>query len=603
MNRLLVTILVSLVSLLCVTSNPQVKSDSLTPEIAVTPIQTLGLTDSWNVVVTYPSNNLSLSKEEFYINGTESDLVVPLIESKVLNTVVYKTGTNEVVNQDILLGFSCSWKYTLEIWGKKFNILAFDLGIGFPVRMTLQCTKPMIENASYPVYATLTPLDWPDFNEFNCTFSFLGSPLLDFSQSLTTPIGPEKPWTPFILPIWFWNGINFVGFSLDVGLKVAPKLFSDRIEAKINVLGDASLESRNLLVWNAPNQRQQFYVKAENISSLDYARIILSQFKFFLNRMLLDFNLALQFNWIWGSSNEVDFPLFTIDASNLLPTLTFGIHPQSPAATIEIDVPITKQEPTQWTWTDKNVYNVGEDITIFSCNLASFSLEYGQQWIEIWKDSSWVTVYHPLRTMTIVRIDSSQILTGTWDQKGSEENPVLGPFHQMQSGIYRVVWQPAYLDTLQPYKNFTCAFAIIGSGNIVQVTIDNGHQHSVDEPINVTVGMNPNVFCFCFSHEWRLYVFDTEGSHVSMLSWTAQVGEEGYREKSLIWVPSEKAEYVFLAELVGHGSFGADLEVIPEFQESVILAAFIISTILVIFLKKDFRQKNLNKQIRSRTCE
>jgi len=431
----------------------------------------------------------------------------------------------------------------------------------------------------------------------------LGSPLLDFSQSLTTPIGPEKPWTPFILPIWFWNGINFVGFSLDVGLKVAPKLFSDRIEAKINVLGDASLESRNLLVWNAPNQRQQFYVKAENISSLDYARIILSQFKFFLNRMLLDFNLALQFNWIWGSSNEVDFPLFTIDASNLLPTLTFGIHPQSPAATIEIDVPITKQEPTQWTWTDKNVYNVGEDITIFSCNLASFSLEYGQQWIEIWKDSSWVTVYHPLRTMTIVRIDSSQILTGTWDQKGSEENPVLGPFHQMQSGIYRVVWQPAYLDTLQPYKNFTCAFAIIGSGNIVQVTIDNGHQHSVDEPINVTVGMNPNVFCFCFSHEWRLYVFDTEGSHVSMLSWTAQVGEEGYREKSLIWVPSEKAEYVFLAELVGHGSFGADLEVIPEFQESVILAAFIISTILVIFLKKDFRQKNLNKQIRSRTCE
>jgi hypothetical protein len=36
MNRLLVTILVSLVSLLCVTSSSQVKSDSLTPEIAVT---------------------------------------------------------------------------------------------------------------------------------------------------------------------------------------------------------------------------------------------------------------------------------------------------------------------------------------------------------------------------------------------------------------------------------------------------------------------------------------------------------------------------------------------------------------------------------------
>ena len=255
------------------------------PGISVGSILSLGNeTDIWSV---HLNNGTNL--ENFSIYGTQSEPVISNVSSQVLATANYQEAGNTVIQQDILLGFTYSWNYTLEIpYRSKIDIFAFNLGVRFPVRVQLQCPENMTRGSVYPLNVTLTPLDWQNFNEFVCYFKVFGQSIFDESQSLTTPFGAENAWTPFeIGPIIVWPEIPFVLCNLDLGFVIVPRLFSQKIEATVNVSGDSNLIGSDKIVWTAPGQNAQFDVKADNATGLNYSSIVLSQFHFFLDSMLV----------------------------------------------------------------------------------------------------------------------------------------------------------------------------------------------------------------------------------------------------------------------------------------------------------------------------
>jgi len=335
MKRLLAGFLAILITFQCLAFAVKAEDSPLEPEISIFRLASLSPgTDRWWVNVDYEDG----TSEEFVIEGTKSEPTLLSTQSELIGTTIHEAEGNQIVQQDVLLGFSYSWNYTLKIRGKTLEVLEFNVDLSLPVQIELQYQDPMIVGAAYPLFATLTPLDWPSFNEFTCNFLVVGKTVFDISQSFTTPIGPENAWTIKIGPFWFVSGISFILFTLDLGLAIIPQLFSDHVEAHLEVAGDATLQSPDTLVWNAPDQTLQFNILAEDVSALDYASILLSQFEYFLNKLLIDFNLALRFNWFWGGSSQGEIKLFTIDASGLLPTLSFGTHPLSPASGIQADV-------------------------------------------------------------------------------------------------------------------------------------------------------------------------------------------------------------------------------------------------------------------------
>lgn len=128
----------------------------------------------------------------------------------------------------------------------------------------------------------------------------------------------------------------------------------------------------------------------------------------------------------------------------------------------ETQTTIVPTQTCQWVWTNKQFYLIGENVTIFMHNSANLTLEWGFWGIETWNGSDWIRVYSPIRLMTIIPIEPCEVVTRSWDQKGSEENPSIGPFYQVPPGTYRVVWQPHDLDTEEPYGIFIYTFTILG---------------------------------------------------------------------------------------------------------------------------------------------
>ncbi len=336
MTRLLSLVLATVIALSFLGCITKVQGDASEPSITVIPVASAGPTDRWDIKVDFHNG----SRETIYVNGTMSDLQLSSLNSVPLGAASYHTtATTTVTEQDILLGFSYSWNYTLGILGKVVDILAFNLGLCLPVRIKMQYSTPMIVGSSYPINITLTPFDKPDSDEFVCNFRVLGAPVFDLSQSFVTPIGSQNAWAPAeIGPFYFLYGLPFIFFNLDVGLGFVPKLFSDQIEALISTTGNAILQTPSALIWNAPNQTLQASVLAIG-GDLGYASTTVSQVTFYLNKLLIDVNLALRFNGFWGSS-EFDFTIFTVDASSLLPTLSFGTHPSSSVSQIRVDVPV-----------------------------------------------------------------------------------------------------------------------------------------------------------------------------------------------------------------------------------------------------------------------
>lgn len=324
--------------------------DSPEPEITVTKLASLGDTDRWIINIKNSTGHESIINVE----GKMSEPTLVEIKTQPLGLVAVASGGNQIEHQDILLGLKYHWTYEFNILGYPINAFEFNLDIGFPVRIEMQYSSPMVKGGSYPVYATLTPLDWPNYDEFTCDFSVIGVDLFSARRSFTTPFGVSNSWSTEFGPYFFVYNLPIIApfFWLDIGLTIKPSLFSNRIDALAKVFGDGNLEGGALnlnnefvkmISWNTPGQTNQFNVLAGDYSSLDYASILLSQFNLYLDSMRINFDIALlAHDPTYLLTLAGGFPLFYMDFSDATGALVFGTHPDSPVSEIRVDVPVIK---------------------------------------------------------------------------------------------------------------------------------------------------------------------------------------------------------------------------------------------------------------------
>jgi len=224
-----------------------------------------------------------------------------------------------------------------------------DIGVGLrlPVKITLEYPEQMTVEHDYEFYATLTPLDWPDYDEFLCRFkaqlwveagifnpfawkwerySARWGPNYDWSRSFTTPLGPaiEFPLPPIETTVF--DSAWVIGFSLlKVKLVIDPQLGSDKITAKVRASGDAAGE--HTLVWSEPDQTIPFVIHADDYGPTDFAEIELSDLRYYFSIFMLHFGLKFDFHsWIDGLTGDPTIGLFTLDMSGLTEGLYLGVH-------------------------------------------------------------------------------------------------------------------------------------------------------------------------------------------------------------------------------------------------------------------------------------
>ncbi|MCK4478815.1 hypothetical protein KAU88_09895 [Candidatus Bathyarchaeota archaeon] len=343
-------IVITLLSLSFLSSINDARSESSEPQITVTKLASLGDTDRWIVHIRNDDGEESIIN----IEGKKSELTLVEAQVQTLGMAEATSGGNHIVQQDVLLGAKYYWTYEFNVLGYPVKLFEFNLDIGFPVRIDMQYSDPMIRGGSYPVYATLTPLDWTNYDEFKCDFSVVGFRLFHAKRSYTTPFGLANSWNMEFGPYYFLYNIPIIlplPF-LDVGLTVEPRLFSNRIDALAKVFGDGELvggaltlngEWVKLLSWNTSGQTRQFTVSAGDYSSLDCSSIILSQLRLYIDSLRVDFDVALlAHDPFYLVTLSGGFPLFYLDFSHMIPPNVFGTHPESPVSEIRVDVPVTE---------------------------------------------------------------------------------------------------------------------------------------------------------------------------------------------------------------------------------------------------------------------
>ena len=185
MKRLSISILVVMIAFSffgCITS---VRSDPSEPQIEVEGLASLGDTDRWIVHIRNDDGEESIIN----IEGKKSELTLVEAQVQTLGIAEATSSGNHIIQQDVLLGAKYYWTYEFNVGGYPVRLLEFNLDMGFPVRIDMQYFDPMIRGGSYPVYATLTPLDWTNYDEFKCDFSVVGFRLFHAKRSYTTPFG------------------------------------------------------------------------------------------------------------------------------------------------------------------------------------------------------------------------------------------------------------------------------------------------------------------------------------------------------------------------------------------------------------------------------
>lgn len=262
----------------------------------------------------------------------------------------YITATQDVVlEQEVLMGF------TYVLIAERWTIIDIevlvayaragievDIGFGLrlPVNITLEYPEDMLLGHDYELYATLTPLDRPYYDEFLCKFKanvwveagvwipFVGwieysysfGPNYDGSRSFATPLGPgmEFPIPPLEITVWdLW--------LMAIKAVIDPEVGSDKITAKASAGGDAVGEYT--ITWSEPDQRIPFTVHVDAYGSTGFAEIELSDFRYYFTMFKLHFKLKFDFSdWIDWLTGDPTIPLFTLDMSWLTEGLYLGVH-------------------------------------------------------------------------------------------------------------------------------------------------------------------------------------------------------------------------------------------------------------------------------------
>jgi len=276
------------------------------------------------------------------------------------STTVTETHT-EVINQQILMRweytvFKGRWNMTLGTWVAYVIIgvvVDIEFGIRLPVNITIEYETPVrFDQSNTTMYATITPIDLPNFNESLFIFKsyffveFGGwlipggpytwryGPNYDLSQSFVTPLGdgiafPIPP-IPALSIAEF--GIPLLGTFLEIDLGVQPGFGSKKITAIMNATGDAQAVQGTNIIWSYPNQSVPFIVRFGDYDpSVDWALIKLSDFRYYFTQFYVRFWLMFDFgSWIEWAFNDFNIHLTTIDMSWAIENLNWSIgSPQS----------------------------------------------------------------------------------------------------------------------------------------------------------------------------------------------------------------------------------------------------------------------------------
>lgn len=276
-----------------------------------------------------------------------------------------------VMEQEVLLGFTYDIAYLRKDWNKTggYWIFTWEVKIGvvidirfglrLPVNVMLEYPEQMTWGNNYTVYATLNPIDKPDYSEFLFTFkanawaevniaglpiplTYLVGPNIDESQSFQTPLGQEAEGLLLPLSMNLFDLIGRVAPSLRGSLDLLSMAFtpylifeptfgSQKITASAGALGDASVVEGAALVWSAPGQRLNFTVSANDCNGNDVpdsAKIKISDFKYYFTELLLSLKLSLDLNWLINSLGipDPELTLLTVDMTRLVEGLYVGAH-------------------------------------------------------------------------------------------------------------------------------------------------------------------------------------------------------------------------------------------------------------------------------------
>jgi len=229
-----------------------------------------------------------------------------------------------------------------------------DIGFGLrlPVQNVLEYPEIMVIGSQYPLFTSLTGLDWtasdfanagllPDENEFLCKFivnlwlniltveDFDVDINIDESRSFITPIGLgdtfslpaiQVPLNPVIESV---IGIPISSF-VDLTLEIEPNLGSNKITATWKAENGAY--GTGSLTWHYNDERLQFNIQTHNVVS--QAKITLSDFRYWFTVFKLDFILDIDFKGLIGALPDFEIPLFTLDLSDIIGSidLSMGEH-------------------------------------------------------------------------------------------------------------------------------------------------------------------------------------------------------------------------------------------------------------------------------------
>ena len=415
-----VLILIAVIFPICFVFNTGVAQAADSAEL-VDP--TVAFTDFKNgttlLVVEYPNGTKDVVSETIQTrtaklhvteNVTDQTLKVELPTSMSGSSNAVPATEDLMVEQEVLMGFTYAINATRWV-GIPPNIVAYvragvDIDIGFgirlPVRISLEYPEQMIAGHDYEIYAKLTPIDRPNFDEFLCKFKVKAwvqtgglllpdwyaswGPDYDWSKSFATPIGPTMkfPLPSFEMTIFDSKWVLPWPPLLNVNLVIDPQLGSDRITARAKAGGDAIGESN--ITWSAPDQRVPFTVRAGNYGPSDYAEIELSDFKYYFSIFKLHFGLKFDFaSWIDWLTGDPQIGLFTVDMSWLTEGLYLGMH-QGTDGTVDVSVLVTRP---------RYAYGIIDQVNVG--NLASETGHSMLGWgpIRYYDDDNFRTTWYP----------------------------------------------------------------------------------------------------------------------------------------------------------------------------------------------------------------
>lgn len=275
------------------------------------------------------------------------------------------------MQQQLLMGFTyvlAKFRYSITAnaliaYAQVGVNVDIEYGLRLPINITIEYPEQMTVGRNYTFYATITPIDKPNFKEFLCVFKAylwvsagVWAPLWydwghwdtyyaqwgpdwDFSRSFQTPLGNA---IAFLVPpiyglkIFDTAWVDSLPSFLQVLLGFQPGFGSDKVTAVAKATGDGSVVEGSGITWTTAGQRIPFTVLANNSDlTTSHAKISISDFRYYFTKFQVRFWLKFDFSsWIDWLTGDPEIPIYTLDLSDIIRNTGWylGTHPGYPSS-------------------------------------------------------------------------------------------------------------------------------------------------------------------------------------------------------------------------------------------------------------------------------